>query len=175
MDPWVRLSLRWLAVVAVLSVVATWLAWPSFRERMQANGFVPALNQARKLAVAMDALGQDEGNGGYPADVGAASAEEMLARLVAGGYLTQEEADRVGIGTIFLLTNASAADPADTALLISRNFADPTVTEPGWLQEGVAVMTVGGKFGFLRKPEERARVALPPRQPEFLPDRSINE
>jgi len=152
-------------IVGVL--VVAWLLVPPQMGGLVNHPLVPSLNHGRQFQLAFTMRALDAENAGepslYPADAGIRSFRSLIDRLVAEHYLTESDVKKFRLLEDFELTNFSASDPPETAMIISK-------PGPFWKKDGFVVFTLNDDKGEMHEHrQDRARIKLPPREPAILP------
>jgi len=139
--------------------------WPHFLAAKPPGPIVRQISGARNLCLAffnaVEAVSDKPGDEkcGYPADIGARTSQEVIGRLVAGGYLDEWDKKR-WLHYKFEIGNVSDKDPDDTIIIRFK---------PANSQERVVIAMKGGEVLALSPDKVRSTGKLPPRDPPFLP------
>lgn len=147
-----------------------------------------ATSNARQIyfaaeSLAIEEVGDKNGPGGFPADVGVKSGMEYIAYLLKRGAIKEEDLkifckpgraknsfkDLRAEDIVYRFANVSAKDVGDTAFIVSRNVVEGPSDE-GYLKKGYIVIHRGGDGLSQAKmpPDPKLIGPLPPREPKFL-------
>ena len=141
-----------LAAIAIPAVVNAKEHAIAIQQVLNAQQICHAIAQSSERADSESA-----GKSGFPADMGAQSANQVAAMLVEGGFLSAGDLKRLHFDQ-FLIGNVSKKDPADTILLRSK---------PAKPYSMVAIVLRDGSGQAVKS--NRPVGNVPPRDPQFLP------
>ena len=141
-----------LAAIAIPAVVNAKENAMAIQQVVNAQQICHAISQSSERGDS-----QSAGKSGFPADMGAQSANQVAAMLVEGGFLTVGDLKRLHFDQ-FLIGNVSKKDPADTVLLRSK---------PNKPYSMIAIVRRDGSGQIAKSNSTLGKV--PPRDPQFLP------
>ncbi len=146
--------------ILLLIVILPALALPAIAGALERGKAIQSLKNARQIHLAVqmaaaDADAEGKKDIGWPADAGLSSVAEVKQMLVAGGYLTAADAQKLFEG--FMIGNVSEEDPPDTIFIKSK----PVSGKPS------IVFRKGGDGAVYRMGQTEAGT-MPPRDPQFL-------
>lgn len=146
--------------ILVLIVILPALAIPAISGALERGKATISLNNARQIAIAMQAAALDASTTGqkntdWPADANLGSVAEIQQMLVANNYLSEADAKKLGFED-FLIGNVSEDDPPSTILVKSRHNANYRI-----------VIQKNGEGAILRSGQTEKGTS-PPRDPAFL-------
>jgi hypothetical protein len=148
--------------ILLLIVLLPALALPSISGTLDRSKEALSLARARQIGLAIQSAALDasiaekKDAGCWPTDAGLKTAADVKEQLIAGGYLTKDDLEKIGFDN-FVIGNVAEKDPGSTILVKSRTPL-----------RGVSVVVSKAGDSYILRDGEPRYETDPPRDPPFL-------